>query len=122
MFWDVVEVKPERDYCLFLRFKDGLAGRVQLRQIAVSGANPGGSRRRLLRIDRGHVATDTEAIPVRDSAAIRDIYQKAGSASTSLASVIRGVPRLLLSIDLNQPFLRGCVWSANRHCDINQFG
>jgi hypothetical protein len=31
MYWDVVEVRPEPDYCLFLRFKDGLSGRVQLR-------------------------------------------------------------------------------------------
>ena len=30
MHWDVVEVKPEANYCLFLRFKDGLSGRVQL--------------------------------------------------------------------------------------------
>lgn len=26
MHWDVVEVKPEADYCLFVRFKDGLSG------------------------------------------------------------------------------------------------
>ena len=30
MHWDVVEIKPEADYCLFLRFKDGLSGRVRL--------------------------------------------------------------------------------------------
>jgi Protein of unknown function (DUF2442) len=30
MHWDVVEIKPESDYCLFLRFKDGLSGRVRL--------------------------------------------------------------------------------------------
>ena len=30
MYWDVVEVKPEPDYCLFVRFKDGLTGRVRL--------------------------------------------------------------------------------------------
>ena len=30
MYWDVVEVKPEPDYCLFVRFKDGLKGRVRL--------------------------------------------------------------------------------------------
>jgi hypothetical protein len=28
MYWDVVEVNPEPDYRLFVRFKDGLAGRV----------------------------------------------------------------------------------------------
>ena len=37
MYWDVVEVKPESDYCLFLRFKDGLTGRVQLRQEELTG-------------------------------------------------------------------------------------
>ena len=31
MYWDVVEVRPEPDHCLFVRFKDGLSGRVQLR-------------------------------------------------------------------------------------------
>ena len=31
MHWDVVEVKPEPHYCLFVRFKDGVAGHVQLR-------------------------------------------------------------------------------------------
>lgn len=38
MYWDVVEVKPERDYRIFLRFKDGLAGRVQLRREELTGA------------------------------------------------------------------------------------
>jgi hypothetical protein len=32
MYWDVIELKPEPDYCLPVRFKDGLAGRVRLRQ------------------------------------------------------------------------------------------
>ena len=31
MHWDIVEVKPEPEYRLFVRFKDGLAGCVQLR-------------------------------------------------------------------------------------------
>jgi hypothetical protein len=31
MNWDVVEVKPEPDCCLFVRFQDGLSGRVRLR-------------------------------------------------------------------------------------------
>ena len=31
MNWDVIEVKPEPHYRLFVRFKDGLAGRVQFR-------------------------------------------------------------------------------------------
>jgi len=30
MYWDVVEIKPETDYCLFVRFEDGLSGRVRL--------------------------------------------------------------------------------------------
>jgi hypothetical protein len=30
MHWDVVEIKPEADYSLFVRFKDGLSGRVRL--------------------------------------------------------------------------------------------
>jgi hypothetical protein len=38
MHWDVVEVKPEPDYCLFVRFRDGLAGRVQLRPEELTGA------------------------------------------------------------------------------------
>jgi hypothetical protein len=28
MYWDIVEVIPEPDFCLFVRFKDGLSGRV----------------------------------------------------------------------------------------------
>jgi Protein of unknown function (DUF2442) len=32
MYWDVVEVIPEADYRLFLRFKDGLNGWMQLCQ------------------------------------------------------------------------------------------
>ncbi len=38
MYWDVVEVKPEPGYCLFVRFKDGLAGRVHLRREDLTGA------------------------------------------------------------------------------------
>lgn len=30
MHWDVVEVRPEPNYSLFVRFKDGLAGHLQL--------------------------------------------------------------------------------------------
>jgi hypothetical protein len=37
MYWDVVEVKPEPDYCLFVRFKDGLSGRVRLRREELTG-------------------------------------------------------------------------------------
>ena len=38
MYWDVVEVKPEPGYGLFLRFKDGLAGRMRLRREDLTGA------------------------------------------------------------------------------------
>jgi hypothetical protein len=38
MYWDIVEVKPEPDYSLFVRFKDGLVGRVQLRLEELTGA------------------------------------------------------------------------------------
>jgi hypothetical protein len=38
MYWDVVEVKSEPGYCLFVRFKDGLSGRVQLRREELTGA------------------------------------------------------------------------------------
>jgi len=38
MYWDVIEVKPEQDYRLFVRFKDGLAGRVQLPRESLTGA------------------------------------------------------------------------------------
>jgi hypothetical protein len=37
MHWDVVEVKPEPSYCLFVRFKDGLTGRVRLRPEGLTG-------------------------------------------------------------------------------------
>ena len=37
MYWDVVEVKPEVEYSLFVRFKDGVAGRVQLRLEELAG-------------------------------------------------------------------------------------
>ncbi len=37
MYWDVVEVKPEADYRLFVRFKDGLAGHVQLPREKLTG-------------------------------------------------------------------------------------
>jgi hypothetical protein len=38
MHWDVVEVKPEPHYCLFVRFKDGVAGRLQLQPEELTGA------------------------------------------------------------------------------------
>lgn len=38
MYWDVVEVRPEPGYWLFVRFKDGLSGHVQLREENLTGA------------------------------------------------------------------------------------
>ena len=38
MHWDVVEVKPEAHYRLFVRFKDGAAGHVELRPEELTGA------------------------------------------------------------------------------------
>jgi hypothetical protein len=38
MYWDVIEVKPEADYRLFVRFKDGLAGNVRLQRENLTGA------------------------------------------------------------------------------------
>ena len=38
MHWDVVEVKPEPQFCLFVRFKDGLTGRVRLQPEELTGA------------------------------------------------------------------------------------
>ena len=37
MYWDVVEVKPEPDYSLFVRFRDGLSGRVRLQREELTG-------------------------------------------------------------------------------------
>ncbi len=37
MYWDVVEVKPETGYSLFVRFKDGLSGRVYLAAEELTG-------------------------------------------------------------------------------------
>ena len=38
MYWDVVEVKPEPHGCLFVRFKDGAAGRIYFRPEELTGA------------------------------------------------------------------------------------
>ena len=37
MYWDIVEVKPEPDCCLFVRFQDGLSGRVRFRPEQLTG-------------------------------------------------------------------------------------
>ena len=38
MYWDIVEVVPRPDYCLFVRFKDGMQGLVRLREEQLTGA------------------------------------------------------------------------------------
>jgi hypothetical protein len=38
MHWDIVEVKPEPGYSLYVRFKDGLTGRIQLQKEILTGA------------------------------------------------------------------------------------
>jgi Protein of unknown function (DUF2442) len=38
MYWDVVEVKPEPNYSLFVRFKDGASGRIRLSPDQLTGA------------------------------------------------------------------------------------
>lgn len=38
MYWDLVEVKQEPHYWRFVRFKDGVAGRLQLRPEELTGA------------------------------------------------------------------------------------
>jgi hypothetical protein len=37
MYWDIVEVTPEPNYHLSVRFKDGLAGRVRLQESEMTG-------------------------------------------------------------------------------------
>jgi hypothetical protein len=59
MCWDVTEVKPEPDFCLFVRFKDRLTGRVRLRREELTGVlEPLRNERFFERvfIDRGAVA------------------------------------------------------------------
>jgi hypothetical protein len=37
MYWDIVEVQPEPDCCLFVRFQDGLSGRIRFRPEELTG-------------------------------------------------------------------------------------
>ena len=37
MYWDVVEVKAEADHWLFVRFQDGLSGRLHLNPSELNG-------------------------------------------------------------------------------------
>jgi hypothetical protein len=37
MYRDIVEVIPKTDYCLFVRFKDGLEGLIRLREEQLTG-------------------------------------------------------------------------------------
>jgi hypothetical protein len=38
MYWDVIEVKPEPDYHLFVRFADGVSGRLRIAPERMTGA------------------------------------------------------------------------------------
>ena len=37
MYWDIVEVRPESDYTLFVRFADGVSGRVRISPDRLTG-------------------------------------------------------------------------------------
>ena len=37
MYWDVVEVRAQSDYCLFVRFQDGLSGSMRLEPEELTG-------------------------------------------------------------------------------------
>ncbi len=37
VYWDVVEVRPEADYNLFVRFSDGVSGRVRISPEKMTG-------------------------------------------------------------------------------------
>jgi Protein of unknown function (DUF2442) len=37
MYWDVVEVRPEPDYNLYIRFADGVSGRVRISPDQLTG-------------------------------------------------------------------------------------
>ena len=59
MYWDVVEVVPKSDYCLFVRFKDGLEGLVRLREEQLTGVLAALREQRFFEqvfIDQGAVA------------------------------------------------------------------
>ena len=59
MYWDVVEVKPEPGYCLFVRFQDGLNGYLRLQREELTGVleplNDPGFFEQVF-IDRGAIA------------------------------------------------------------------
>jgi len=38
MYWDIVAAKPQRNRCLYLTFRDGLAGNVHLPDHLLTGA------------------------------------------------------------------------------------
>jgi hypothetical protein len=88
MYWDVVEVKPEPCYCLFVRFKDGATGRVRLRPEELTGVlAPLRDERFFERvfIDYGAVAWPGEIDLAPDAmyaqvASQRDELQQAGPA------------------------------------------
>jgi hypothetical protein len=59
MYWDVVAVIPKTDYCLFVRFKDGLEGLVRLHEEQLTGVLAALREQRFFEqvfIDQGAVA------------------------------------------------------------------
>jgi hypothetical protein len=86
MYWDVVEVKPEPGYCLFVRFQDGLSGHVRLQPEDLTGAltllNDPGFFERVF-IDRGAIAWPRE-IDLAPDAMHADIARRARDSSADV--------------------------------------
>lgn len=81
MYWDVVEVRPESEYRLFVRFRDGLSGCVQLRREELTGVlaplNDPGFFERVF-IDRGAVSWPGEIELAPDAMYAEVSFQKTG--------------------------------------------
>ncbi len=59
MYWDIVEVRPEPDYNLYVRFADGVSGRVRISPDTMTGVLAPLRDRRFFEqvfIDQGSVA------------------------------------------------------------------
>jgi hypothetical protein len=79
MYWDVVEVKPEADYNLFVRFADGMSGRVRISPDKLTGVlAPLRDQRFFERvsIDQGAVAWPGE-IDLAPDAMYQDVARQA---------------------------------------------
>ena len=79
MYWDVVEVKPELGYCLFVRFKDGLAGHVRLRPEELTGA--------LAPLAHANSSSRYSLIPERLHGQVRSTWRRTQCTPRSPASV-----------------------------------